>query len=91
MANPEIHGKDTRDVAYELQHKTMRFQVVEQAVASNAFCRQKSENGAPAGCSVSLDGATSPYPFDREFFAGCAPCQRFFIHTDTPSFEQVVR
>ena len=45
-------------------------------MASNAACRQKRKNDRPARTAVSafsLDGATSPYPFDRDCVSGCAP------------------
>src|SRR5574344_573362 len=31
------------------------------------------------GLRCLLDGATSPYPLNRDFISGCAPCRRLFF------------
>ena len=57
---------------------------VSQVVASNAFGTPKAENGTPVRCPVLLVGEISPDPFVRFFETGCAPCRRFFTHTEEP-------
>ena len=48
-------------------------------LASNDSGTPKSKNRASSSALFSLVGATSPNPFDRKFFSGCALFQRF-IH-----------
>ena len=38
------------------------------------------------GLRCLLDGATSPYPLNRDFISGCAPCRRLFFFTLTLPF-----